>query len=449
MTRPKPAHSRQLLKIVACLLPVLVSSCQPRSTEPIEQERLSSTSFNKSLDELGHKAFLWFQQNRHPQTGMVRDRGPNSPGKGKISSMASIAAGGYHLSLLPEAVRVGELSEEQAKEEAMRILRFATDCLDRHDGLFYHFVDWETGKRWRESEISLLDSAIFFNGCIVVAEAFGPPVARLANELVDQADWPKFIVQNPKAKKTLLSLGWTPEKGLLSPADERSSEFGMAYFLAVGSQTHPIDVQLWYNTEVKYRTIADFKVLNGEHPLFTSNYGLGWHDLRDLADLDGVNLYDNARKAALANRAFCRAMADRHRTFLESEGGWWGLSAGDAPKGYVAQGPVLEDVDGTVWPVAALAALPWMVKEMRADLPHWQASPVWPRVNGEGGLASFNLDKNWFCPDLLGIDLGSFYLSLANYRNETIWKVWKRHPVGERALRKLQFQSVKRGEKAA
>jgi hypothetical protein len=446
MTYSKRAISWLWLPAATSL--VLAIGCQPRPSEPREEQE-SQATFNSTLDDLGHRAFRWFQKNHHPQTGMVLDRGPTEPGKGSPLSMASIAAVGYYLSLLPEAVRIGELTDEQAKAEAMRILRFATDRLDRHDGLFYHFVDWETGKRWRESEISLLDSAIFFNGCIVIAEAFGAPVARLANDLVDQADWPKFIIQDPKTNKTLLSLGWTPEKGLLSPADVRSSEFGMAYFLAVGSQTHPIDAQLWYNTEVKYRTIADFKVLNGEHPLFTSYYGLGWHDLRDLADRHGVNLYDNARKAALANRAFCRGMADRHRTFLESEGGWWGLSAGDAPQGYVAQGPVVEDVDGTVWPVAALAALPWMVEEMRADLSHWRSSPVWPRVNGEGGLASFNLDKNWFCPDLLGIDLGSFYLSLANYRNETVWKLWMRHPVGQGALNKLQFHGVKQENKAA
>jgi hypothetical protein len=59
------------------------------------------------------------------------------------------------------------------------------------------------------------------------------------------------------------------------------------------------------------------------------------------------------------------------------------------------------------------------------------------------------LDKDWYCPDLLGIDLGSFYLSLANYRNETIWRLWMGHPVGKRALRNLQFQRVKSGAKAA
>jgi hypothetical protein len=229
----------------------------------------------------------------------------------------------------------------------------------------------------------------------------------------------------------------------------RSSEFGMAYFLAIGSRTHPIDAQLWYNTEVTYREVAGFKLLNAEHPLFTSYYGLGWHDLRDLNDREGVNLYDNARKAALANRAFCLAMANRYQTYRESEGGWWGLSAGDAQEGYVAQGPVVEQVDGTVWPVAAMAALPWMVDEMRADLLHWRSSPSWPRVNGDGGLVPFNLDKDWYCSDLLGIDLGSFYLSLANYRNETIWRLWMGHPVGKRALRNLQFQRVKSGAKAA
>src|SRR5262249_48841571 len=112
------------------------------------------------LDELGREAFRWFQENRNPRTGLVRDRAPNRRGRGKTTPMASIASVGYFLSLLPEAVRTRQIERGEAVEQAERALRFASEQMETHDGLFYHFIDWETGRRWDKSEVSLLDSAI-------------------------------------------------------------------------------------------------------------------------------------------------------------------------------------------------------------------------------------------------------------------------------------------------
>jgi hypothetical protein len=397
------------------------------------------------LDELGRKGFRWFQANRNPKNGLVRDRGPNWKGRGKPSGPVSIASIGYFLSVLPEAVRRGEISRGKAKAQALRVLRFAARHLEHHHGLFYHFVDWDTGRRFAftkdaKSEVSVLDSAIFFNGCMVAAVAFGRPVVTVANKLVDRADWTKFLVRHPKTGKKVLAFGWTPEKGLVGLADIRSSEIAMAYFLAAGSRTHPIKPRYWYHTKVVYGKVSGYRILNPTHSLFTSYYGLGWHRLQGLVDRDGVDLDANARRAALANRAFCRAIARDHPTYAKANGGWWGLSAGDSPKGYVGHGPVKGQPDGTVWPTAALAALPWLKKELRADLARWKASPAWKKANGDYGLAPFNLTKKWVGKDLIGIDVGSFLVSLANVRNQTIWDLWMRHPVAVRALQRLGYK---------
>jgi hypothetical protein len=391
------------------------------------------------LKELSHKAFCWFKDNRNPKTGLVRDRAPNWKGRGHVSPVASVASVGYYLTMLPEAVRQGEITRKEAVEQAEQVLRFVTDHLAHEHGLVYHFVHWETGKRWEKCEISVVDSAILFNGCMVVAEAFGGRVADLANALVDRADWGKFVIDHPKTRKKVLALGRTPENGLLGPADVRSSELAMAYFLAVGSRTHPIDAQCWYNTAANYREVCGYKLLNGDHPLFTSYYGLGWHDLEGRRDRDGVDLYANARAAALANRAFCRKLTKEYSAYRDSEGSWWGISAGDSPTGYVASGLVAGDPDGTVWPTAALAALPWDPNGIREDLVRWRASKAWERASGVYGLAPFNLDQKWVGDDLIGIDLGSLYVNLANARNRTVWDLWKAHPVAVAALRKLEF----------
>lgn len=392
------------------------------------------------LDRLARKAFLWFEEHRSKKTGLVLDRSPNSPMGGELSNISSIASVGYYLSMLPEAERTGQISREEAEERALQIVSYVLNNMKHYHGILHHFLDVNTGQPIEGSEVSCLDSAIFFNGCMVVAQAYGERIAELANTLVDRADWTQFIVKHPETHKDLLALSWKPKMGLLGPMDVRSSEMAMAYFLAVGSRSHPIDPQCWYNTSVIFGDIEGRRVLNPRHPLFTSYYGLGWHYLKEFVDKEGIDLDKNARTAALANREFCRLLAEHSLTYSKESGGWWGISAGDSPNGYVAPHLILGDANGTVWPIAALAAVPWIPDEIETDIDNWRNSPLWAIVSGTYGLAPFNLDVEWVGSDVIGIDLGSFYINLANHRNGTIQQLWMRHPVAKLAFQKLGYQ---------
>jgi hypothetical protein len=429
--------SRPKLRIF--LIAILIVSV-PRGVYAGPEEQRHEA--DRILDDLGQRAFRWFQDNRNPKTGLMRDRSPNWKGRGAASDMASIASCGYYLSALPEAVRLGQITKADAQQNAVQVLRFAKEQMQHENGLFFHFIDWNTGQRWDKSEVSLLDSTIFFNGAMVAAEAFGPKVADVTNFLLDRVNWNAFVVQHSQSRKKLLSLGWSPESGLLGPADVHTSEFAMPYFLAIGSRTNLIDVGYWYNTSVSYRQVNGYTVLSGDLPLFTSYYGLGWHDLKGKVDRVGVNVDLNARRAALANRAFCRAVAKDYASYRKEAGSWWGISAGDAQTGYVAPGPVPGDQIGTVWATAALAAVPWIPREIKDDLVRWQASAIWQHVLGDYGLSPFNLDKNWVGSDVIGIDVGSFYVNLANHRNRTVWDLWMQHPIAVRAMNRLGFKTV-------
>ena len=398
------------------------------------------------LDDLAQLGFEWFQHNRHPATGMVLDRSPNWPGRRERSRMSSIASTGYHLSLLPEWVRLNWLTRDEAEQQARQAIDFAAAKLEHHKGLFYHFVDWETGQRWESCEVSCLDSAILLNGCIVAGEFFKGPIKEASDALVNRAEWNAFLVKHPRTGKALLSWGWTPEKGLLGPADVRSSEVAMPYFLAIGARSHSIDPRCWYNTDVVYGEVGNIRILNPAHPLFTSFYGLGWHHLDAKVDRDGVDLFGNARSAASANRAFCRENAGVATTFEVTNGGWWGISAGDAPTGYIAAVPVSGTLDGTVWPLAALATVPWIPQTVEADLLAWRKSDLWHKACGDFGLSPFNLGRDgsqrggyWVGPDLIGIDVGSFCLSLANHRAATAWRLWMKHESAAAAMERLRI----------
>jgi hypothetical protein len=397
---------------------------------------LKGQSADEAIARLEEKAFAYFRDHRHPKTGQVRDRARNFPDRGRAeTAMSSIAATGFYLSILPEAARRKWLTRDEAAREAETILRFLETC-PHHNGLFYHFFHWETGERWRQSEVSTLDSAIFLNGAMVAGVAF-PDTRAVVDRLLGRIDWTAFVTE--KDGKKLLSLGWTPEKGLLGPIDVRTSEFAMPVFLAIGAK-RPVPVECWYNTKIAYRDIAGMRVLHGDLPLFVSQYGLCWADLRGRRDRDGIDFDATARAAALANRAFCRnECAKRFSTYHADQGRWWGLSSGDSARGYVAVGPIESDVDGTVWPTAALTSLPWLPREIEADLASWQASRFWPRVTGRYGLAPFNAATGWIAPDVVGIDLGAFLVCAANHHNRTVWDLWMKHPLAGSALDRISL----------
>lgn len=407
-----------------------------------DQEEIGQLEKLTLLDDLAYLGFCWFQDHRHAATGQVLDRAPNWPRRGKPSRISSIASTAYLLSLLPEWVRRGWLTHEEAQRQARQAIDFALNKVGGHRGLFWHFIHQETGERWDKCEVSSLDSGILISSCMASGEFFQGEVKQLADKLVDRAEWDAFLVKGASGEQ-LLSLGWSPEKGLLSPIDVRSSEMAMPLFLAVGSRRHSIDPECWYNTAVNYGEVAGTRLLNKDHALFTSFYGLGWHDLEGRLDRDGVDLFGNARAAALANRAFCARLPQQ--TFQAQSGRFWGLSAGDSVRGYVAVGPVFGASDGTVFPLAALATLPSIPTEVQHDLAQWRKSDVWPQVCGRYGLSPFNLEEPgrrgaqfWVGDDLIGIDIGSFCVSVANYQAKTVWTLWSKHEVARSSLSRLR-----------
>ncbi len=404
----------------------------------IAMPRVTSDAFAASPEALAAAAFEWFEKYRDPDSGLVPDRAPNRifVGLGPQRHLCcSIASVGYYLSLLPDAVTRGRMDEETARRRAGQVLNFLENHAEHHSGLLYHFIDLKTGERFFECEFSSLDTAILLNGCMVVSERFAGEIAEIADRLIDRVDWTTFCLPATDKQAATLSMGWKPGTGLLGPMDILSSEFAMPYMLAIGSNHHSIDAQLWKDTRVEKGVVAGIPLLNPGHGLFTSYYGLGWHSQPFCRRIKAMDLWQNAEASARANRAFCQQ--ENSPTYSQTSGQWWGISAGDSPDGYFAPGLVPGAGRGTVWPAATVAAIPWAESQIKADLISWSKSPVWHCVSGPYGLAPFNLERNWVGEDLIGIDIGSMAVNIVNYRSGTIWDLWEQHPVAQRAMAKL------------
>ena len=417
--------------------------------------------------DLANKAFRWMADNQHPDSGLVSDRAPRDPNVTIVYDWAAVSATGYYLSALPEAVLTLQISPSEALDRTKKILRTLRQA-PRYHGFFPQFINRPDGRHWRDPEgriyqlYSTLDTSILLNGIMVAQELFksDAEVQDLSNQIFAEIDWSVMVEGN------FLSLGkdlsFDPPRNL-GPLDVRSSEFLMTYILAAGAPGGERYARLYRNTRIEWAQIQGRRILNDLHPLFTSYYGLGWADLRDQVDPDGIDYHDNAIQSTLANRDFSRRYD--HPTYSMRKGGFWGVSAGDFPRAIV-RGPndsdiyrascmhrVSEGYDcdplGTVWPITALAALPWAPTEILADLENWKkADPnLWNQVNGPYGILPFNLvspvdQKMWIARDYIGIDLGSFYIDVANYRHGSVWQHWMNHPIAKEGLRRLEFMKI-------
>ena len=420
------------------------------------------------IDHLADDAWAWMIDNTHPKTGLTLDRAANSRDAANARdghrprTAASLGGTGFYLSLLPVAVERHQLTDHDAATRAATTMRFVLDHVDHVGGVVLHFVDWETGRRAGTSEYSVLDTSIFLNACMVAAQRFGGACATLCDALLTRVQWEKLTTAHPRTGKRVLAYhydGATKQLARNAVADVRSSENLMPCVLACGTPDNDRDATgpwCWENMAVVATdagtTIGDWRppaetvgLLNPRHGLFTSYYGLAWMNLAGVHDADGVDLHVNARRAALFNRAACRNVwARQFKTYTVENGGWWGISAGDGPTGYVAPNPVDGDPTGAVWPAAALAAFPWIPEELAADVARWLKSASWPRSRGRGayGLAPFSIDRDWAADELISIDLGSFATNWWNYRLDGIvQKLWYGHPVARRGLDRLNFSA--------
>lgn len=398
----------------------------------------SAETQSVTAESLAVAAFEWFETYREAETGLVPDRAPNQTFIGPPPSrqlFCSIASVGYYLSLLPNAVSRGRLSEQDAESRAEQVLTFLEQNAEHRSGLFYHFIDMKSGKRFFDCEYSALDTAILLNGCMVVSVRFGGDVADIADRLTDRVDWNAYRLPENDQRSESLSMGWKPGVGLLGAMDVRSSEFAMPYLLAVGAKVHAIPPSLWTETERVEGRVAGISLLNPTHGLFTSYYGLSWHSEKFCRAIHAYDLWQNAKSSARANRVFSHL--ERNPTYSTANGGWWGISAGDSPDGYFAPGLIAGSGRGTVWPTAAVAAWPWAAEQLQKDLIDWQASPVWDHVCGPYGLAPFNIERNWVGEDLIGIDIGSLAVNVVNHQTGEIWNLWTQHPGARRAIERL------------
>ena len=391
-----------------------------------------------TIETVQRRAFDFFWRETNPATGLTKDREKNAegPDAGK-STVASIASTGYMLAALPIGVERRWITRGQGYARCLTTLRFVRGSLPNIHGFYYHFLDWRTGARVWNCELSSIDSSLLVLGAIVSGEYWPNTEAqRLATQIADRMDW-RWMRTNGGAMpdEPAPAMGWDPTKGFLASRWRGYNEAACLYLLAMGiRQPRGISADSWSRWSFPAVTEEGFPVFGGPAPIFMAQMTPGFFDLRGQRDRQGRDWWTAWTNAHLADQAYCARRTD-NKTYAA---GFWAINASDQPDGYGAASPADGQNTGTVSPTGMLAGVlftPERSRKALADL--WSLRDrIWGRY---GFCNAFNLDKSWYDRDVIGIDLGMMLLATENHRTGVIWKLTERSAIARRGLRAAGF----------
>ncbi|HNS73446.1 MAG TPA: glucoamylase family protein, partial [bacterium] len=172
-----------------------------------------------------------------------------------------------------------------------------------------------------------------------------------------------------------------------------------------------------------------------------------WIDFRGIQDdymrTKGIDYFENSRRATLAQQAYCIANPKGWKGYGEFV---WGITPSDGPNGYAARGaPPAENDDGTIAPTAVGGSLPFAPEICLPTLRHFYdayKSQLW---GSYGFRDAFNLQKNWWATDVIGIDQGPIVLMIENYRTGKVWKTFMKNADVRRGLERAGFRPTGTG----
>ena len=417
------------------------------------QESLPSTTLsavphlfaddNEFLDYVQQANFDYFWYAANPVNGLVPDRTATG-------SACSIAAVGFGLTAIGIGIDHGWISRTQGVARVLTTLNTFlqgpqgpnTSGTIGYKGWFYHFLDMNTAMRAPNSELSSIDTTLLLSGILYAKQYFNgtnsdeTSIRTMADAIFNRVDW------NWMARGTnLVSMGWFPSGSFIAGNWIGYDEGMILYLLGLGIATNPLPASAWTQWTSGYTWATYY----GESfvpfpPLFGHEYSHCWVDFRHIGDSymnsHSSTYFENSRRAALAQRAYCIANPAGRTGYSGTN---WGLTACDGPTGYAAHGapPALND-DGTIAPTAVGGAMAFTPEYSLPTLRHFYdfRRNIWTAY---GFRDAFNLSQQWYGPDELGIDQGPIVIMIENYRTQRPWRLFMQNAEIQRGLQQAGF----------
>ncbi len=417
---------------------------EPPPAAPVPTAKVSPQD-DAFLEDFQRRTFQYFWDHTNPANGLTLDRtsttGQPKPKGDNSYNIASSGASGFALTGYCIAADRGWVPHQQAIERTRNALDFFANRAPQEKGWFYHWMDYETGERRWNSEISSIDTALLLGGVLSAKHCFkdNAEIVALADKIYRKVDFDWMLNGDPY----LLSHGWRPENGWIPNRWNDYSEQMILYLMAIGSPTSPIPPQSWYALKRDWKDYEGQRYLAAVSPLFIHQFSHAWVDFRGLRETKPpyVDYFENSVKATKAQQMFSANILSRD--FPKYSMTMWGLTASDSQRGYIAWGapPREPAIDGTVVPCAAAGSLMFapditlpVLKEIKE-----KHEKTW----GKYGFAdAFNPNNGWVDPDVIGIDLGISLLSAENLRSGKVWFWFMQNDEIRRAMKLVSLEKT-------
>jgi hypothetical protein len=399
----------------------------------------------KTLHDIQQTAYLYFRN--------YTNLNPNSKGFGLVLdhseklNVASIAGTGFYLSSLVIGIKNEWISKDQAYQEALLTVKRLKD-LPHAFGFFPHFLEFETGERYGKTEYSTIDTALCLCGVLTVDGYFkDSELSKLTTFIMKRLDWDSLIFE--KQEKTLLHMAYNPDKGgayvdkkpgFIHQWDMFAEQL-MMYVMVAGLK-HKDALKLYKGFErVKGSYEGIEYIYSPGNALFVYQFPLGWLDLKNIKDQEGISWFDNAKKATLAHQKF----AINHPQFKTFSKAFFGCSASDTPQGYRVWGAYpnsdnCSKTDGTVAPSSIIGSLPMCPKIIKDSIDSMmKVQGLWGPF---GFYDAFNFESEipWISKRYYAINKGLELLMVNAYLTKDVYQAFMNHPIIKTGLEVLKWQ---------
>lgn len=414
-------------------------------------------------EDLKRRTFNYFWEVVDTTTWQTNDRYPSK-------TFISIAATGFALPSYIIGIDNSYITRKEGAKRVLSVLEWlwkSPQGPDRkgntgYKGFYYHFLNYGNGTRYKQVELSTIDTALLMAGVLTVQSYFDKEniqetkIRQYADSLYRRVDWQWAMNGNET-----MSMGWYPEKGFIKSQWKGYNEGMILLILGLGSPDYPISENSWETWTSTY----DWEEYYGyEHinfgPLFGHQYSQMFVDFRGIKDeymtKKGIDYFENSKRATLANRAYA---ISNPNNFVGYSKNLWGLTASDGPantlktvngkqvqfRTYTARGAAkgyLND-DGTIVPTAAGGSIPFAPEETLNALYTMKVRFNDKLYQEYGFLDAFNLtykEEGWFNKDYIGIDQGPILIQLENLESELIWKTLRKNPYIQKGLVRAGFE---------
>ncbi len=415
------------------------------------------------LDTLQRDGFKYFTDKVNPANGLIADSTWDN-------NTCSIAAVGFALACYAVGAERGWVSRADAVDRTLVTLRHLESSVQGaepnsagYQGFYYHFLDFQTGQRTWESELSTIDTTILLYGMLTIARYFDGQAAgeqevnRLVGALFGRVNW-----QWAQNEGLTVTHGWKPENGFLENRWQGYDESLMLYILALGAPEYPLPPESYtaFTSTYRLENHYGYELLDAG-PLFIHQFPHVWIDFRGLRDdfmrAHRLDYFENSRRASYVHQQ--HAIQNPHGFDGYGEHAW-GITASEGPiqgtdpveidgrtfYSYLARGVPGPD-DGTLSPWTTMTALPFTPEIALPAMEHFYKT--YPQLAGPYGLkcslnptfrANPKASTGWFSEHYYGINEGPVVLMIENYRSRLIWRLLDSSPYIQEGLKRAGFR---------